>query len=242
MPSTRQPRLTGGAGDLLDHLAADGDDDDARAVLPGGGLHVAERLPVEDGLVHRHRDVVGRLHPDGGGERLLVLQRRQVERADDDPLVGDTEAHALRDAVLVEERLQRLRQGGDVGDLAVAQDAGAKGGHGATLERHRTVDGDLGGGDVAGIEVEADDRGLGGGALLEHVRDIGGRRPGLNDEAGPGGPASPKRSGVSRLPLAVGGQPYLPLSVQVRVTAEPPAVSVLVIVNLLPLFEVTSTA
>jgi hypothetical protein len=84
-----------------------------------------------------------------------------------------------------EEGLQRLRQGGHVGDLAVTQDAGAKGGDGAALERHRTVDGDLGRGDVAGIEVEADDIGLGGGALLEHVRDIGWEVVGLNDEAGP---------------------------------------------------------
>ena len=67
-------------------------------VLAGRRLDGAERLPVEDGLVHRHRDVVGRLHLDGGGERLLVLQRRQVERADDDALVGDAEAHALRAA------------------------------------------------------------------------------------------------------------------------------------------------
>ena len=140
---------------------------------PAALLTVAERLPVEHGLVHRHRDVIGRLHLDGGGERLLVLERRQVERAHDDPLVGDAQAHARGKPVLGEERLQRLRESGDVGDLAVAQDAGAKGGDGAALERHRAVGGDLGRGDVAGIEVEADDRGLGGGALLEHVRGIG---------------------------------------------------------------------
>src|SRR3712207_7932332 len=52
--------------------------------------------------------------------------------------------YARGQPVLGEEGLQRLRQGGDVGDLAVAQDAGAKGGDGAALERHRTVGGDLG--------------------------------------------------------------------------------------------------
>ena len=97
---------------------------------------------------------------DGGGERLRVLERRQVERADDDALVGDPEAHARGQVVLGEEGLQRLGQGGHVGDLAVAQDAGPERSDGAAVERQRPVDGDLGGGDVPRIEIEADDRGL----------------------------------------------------------------------------------
>jgi hypothetical protein len=126
--------------------------------------------------------VVGRLHLDGGGERLLVGQRRQVERAHDDALVGDAQAHAARQVVLGPEGLQRFREGGHVGDLAVPQDAGAQGGDGAAGERHRPVDGDLAGGQMARVEVEADDRGLLGGALLEHSRDIGRAAVGL--EAG----------------------------------------------------------
>jgi hypothetical protein len=155
-----EPGLARRGDQAVDHLATDGHHDHARARLAGSGLDRAERLPVEDRLVHRHRDVIGRLHLDGGGQRLLVLQRRQVERADHDPLVRDAQPDAGRELVLGEERLQRVRERGDVRDLAVAQDAGAKGSDGAALERQRPVDGDLGGGDVAGIEIEADDRGL----------------------------------------------------------------------------------
>ena len=68
---------------------------------------------------------------DGGGERLRVVERRQVERAHDDALVGDAEAHALGQLVLGEERLERLGERDGVGDLAVAQDAGPKLGDGA---------------------------------------------------------------------------------------------------------------
>ena len=188
---------------------------------PAGVVDGAERLPVEDRLVHRHRDVVGRLHLDGGGERLLVLERRQVERADDDPLVGDPEPDPVRELVLGEEGLQRLRQRGDVGDLAVAQDAGAEGSDGAALERQRPVDGDLGGGDVAGIEVEADDRGLGGGTLLEHVGDIGSARPWLNDEAGPEARFARGASAAADYQVPSVGQPPLPAGSQARHVTAP---------------------
>ena len=101
--------LADGADDALDHLAADGDDDDAGA-RPGQRLDRAERLHVEDGLVDRHRDLVGSLQADGGEQRLLVLHHGDVERAHDDPLVGDAQAHALGQVVLLEEGAQRLGQ------------------------------------------------------------------------------------------------------------------------------------
>ena len=71
-----------------------------------------------------------------------------------------------------EELAQRLGQGDGVGGLAVAQDAGTQCDDRALLDGHAAVDVDLGGGDVAGVEVEPDD---GGGALLllEHVSPIG---------------------------------------------------------------------
>ena len=48
-------------------------------------------------------------------------------RAHDDPLVGDADAHALVEAlVLAEQRPQGVGQRLDVGDLAVADDAGPR--------------------------------------------------------------------------------------------------------------------
>jgi hypothetical protein len=161
-----QPGLAGGGHEPLDHLAADRDDHHARA-RAGRGVDDAERLEVDDGLVHRHRDVVGRLLLDRRGEALGVLDHGQVERAHDDPLVGDAEAHAPRQVVGLEELAKRLGQGGRVGGLAVPQDAGPQRDDRALLDGHAAVDLHFGGGDVAGVEVEPDD---GGGALilLEH--------------------------------------------------------------------------
>ncbi len=99
MPSSLRPASRGG-GDQLARPSRGGRRRRRRACAAGRRrLDRAERLPVEDRLVHRHRDVVGRLHLDGGGERLLVVERRQVERADDDPLVGDAEPDPVGEPV-----------------------------------------------------------------------------------------------------------------------------------------------
>ena len=116
--------------------------------------------------------MVGRLHLDGGGERLLVLEDRKIQGADDDALVRDADAHGARQVVLREEPLDRLGQLGRVDDLAVAQDAGPQLGDRAALEGDRAVHADFGGGDMARVELEPDDVGL-GGALLEHGFSIG---------------------------------------------------------------------
>ena len=111
MPSISQAGALDGGGGALDHLAADGDDDDARAQADRR-VDDAERLEVQHGLVHRHRDVVRSGGADGGGERLRVVEHGvEVERAHDDPLVGDAEPHALGQLVLGEERLERLGEG-----------------------------------------------------------------------------------------------------------------------------------
>ena len=98
----------------------------------------------------------------------------EIERAHDDALMRDAEAHALRELVLGEERLDGLRERDRVGDLAVAHDAGPELGDRAAGQGEGAVDADLGGGDVAGVELEPDDAGLGGTLLLaEHGRRIG---------------------------------------------------------------------
>ena len=185
-----QAGVAGGADDAVDHLAADRDDDHALALLALRVDDPPERLEVEDRLVHRHRDVIRRLDADGRGERLRVVDRRKVERAHDDALVGDAQAHAARQVVLGEQRLERLGEGLRVGDLAVADDARAQMRDRAAGDGDRAVDAHLGGGDVARVELEPDDGGLLGGTVsLEHGSDIGTRAGALegsvNDEAGP---------------------------------------------------------
>ena len=156
MPSTAQAGVLRRGDQAVDHVAADGDDHDARA-RAGGGVDRAERLEVEHRLVDRHRDVVRRADAHGLLERLVVGEHRQVERAHDDALVRDAEAHARAEVVLGEERAQLVGERGRVRDLAVTQDAGRSCGHGALLDRELAVDVDLGGGEVARIELETDD-------------------------------------------------------------------------------------
>ena len=102
---------------------------------------------------------------------------RQVQRARDDPLVGDAEPHAAGQLVLGEERPQLLGQRLRVGDFAVTQDARAAARTTAprVSETEPFAVGD-GGGDVAGVELEPDD---GGWGLLspEHEPVIGRRAP-----------------------------------------------------------------
>ena len=96
------------------------------------------------------------LEADGGVELLGVGQVGELEVADHDALIGDPEAHAARQVVVGEEGLERLGEALDVGDLAVAHDAGVERAGGRTLDRHRAVDADLGGGEIAGLDVESD--------------------------------------------------------------------------------------
>ena len=233
--------LADGADDALDHLAADRDDDDARARAVDG-LDGAERLHVQHGLVDRHRDLVGGLHADGGEQRLLVLHHRHVERAHDDPLVGDAQAHAPGQVVLVEEGAQRLGERGRIGHVTVAQDAGPQVGDGAALERQRAVDVDLGGGHMAGVELKPDDRSVGCALSLEHGCCIGTRAHGLEVVKRRSGPTwGPLRYGLgwcSDYQLPPVGQPPLPPSSQVRVTTPP----VLVMVNTVASFDFEVTA
>ena len=64
-----------------------------------------------------------RLEADRGVELLAARERRQLDRAHDDPLVGDAEAHALVQPCARGEALEGGGQRLHVGDLAVADDA-----------------------------------------------------------------------------------------------------------------------
>ena len=60
-----------------------------------GGLDVSDDVVLEHGLVERHRDVILSLEAHRRLNLLGVLQRRKVERAHDDPLIGNAEPHLL---------------------------------------------------------------------------------------------------------------------------------------------------
>ena len=80
---------------------------------------------VEHRVLERHRKLVLRLEAHGRLELLGVLEVGQVDDAHDDLLVGEADADALVQAlVLAVQRPQRLGQTVDVGDLAVADDPG----------------------------------------------------------------------------------------------------------------------
>ena len=100
MPSGRRPAARTAVRTRLDHVAAGRDEQHAlaRAV---GRLDDVERLEVEDRLVERHRDLVLRVEAHGGVELLAVVDRRQLDDADDDLLVGDADADALVEALVV---------------------------------------------------------------------------------------------------------------------------------------------
>ena len=124
MPSGRRPAPRTARDDVRDHVAAGRDEHDALARALGR-LDDAERLEVEDRLVERHRDLVLRR---GSAPRPRAPSRRSScgssSGADDDLLVGDADADALAEAlVLAEQGARAPRPGLDVGDLAVAHDA-----------------------------------------------------------------------------------------------------------------------
>jgi len=122
-----------------------------------GPLELAEALEVEHGLVHRHRDVVGRLAAHERGERVVVRDHGQIQRPHDDALVGDPQPHPPRQVVLGEQLVQRGRKRRRVGRLAIAQQARRQHRDGAAPDRDRSVCAHLCGGDVTWVEFEPDD-------------------------------------------------------------------------------------
>ena len=226
-----------GGGGALDHLAADGHDDDARAQAESACC------TTPSGWKSSTASSIGIGMWSGAAARTAASSSfgssttaGEVERAHDDALVGDAQAHALGQLVLGEERLERLRQGDRIGDLAVAHDAGPKLGDSAAGQGDGAIGAHLGGGHVAGVELEADDAGVERNAScgtrscasayrrapLEGVETPGVKR----SEAGPRARFAEERSAVSwGLPGAGGRAAALLVGGQVRVTV--PAVFVI---------------
>ena len=111
---------------------------------------------LEHRLLERHRDVVGGLEADRGVDLLGALERRKVEGAHHDALVGDAEADALAELVLGEQIAERGGERLDVDDLSVTDDAGGKWRGRGALDLH-LARARLHRGHVARLDVEAHD-------------------------------------------------------------------------------------
>ncbi len=140
--------------------------------------------PLLEHPVVEHRLVLGdgkhlvRLEADGVVEARLVVDAGDLEGADTDAIARDADANVLlRQLVLVEERLQGVRERVRVLDLAVDDETAVDR---LASELHELVPvaglGDDRGGDLRGADLEADDLlaatasrlaggGLGGGAV-----------------------------------------------------------------------------
>ena len=158
MPSGRRPALRAAARtrSTMSRRAATSSDALARAL---GRVDDVERLEVEDRAVERHRDLVLRLEAHGRLELLAVRDRRQLEDADDDLLVGDADADALVEALVVATE-RRAAPSARRSTSTTSPSRTTPGSSGATAARSTddaAVDGDLRGGDAAGLDVEADE-------------------------------------------------------------------------------------
>ena len=126
---------------------------------PSGRLPSGNDSVIEHRLVERHRDLVLRLEADRGLDLLRVLDQRQLHGPDDHALVGDPEPDQLAELVLREERscsaLDRASASRTSPSLTMP---GSSGAIAVRLTCARAVGLDLGGGDAAGLDVEADDR------------------------------------------------------------------------------------
>ena len=141
---------------------------------PGHGL-AGNDLPVEDGLVERHGDVVLGLEANRGLELGRVVDARQAQRAHCHALVGDAEPDVLRKLVRGEQLLDRARELVGLVDLAVPEHAGGERRHAVGSDGRPSVRAKLGGGDARGLDVEADDALW----LALSCRDHGGAEAGL---------------------------------------------------------------
>ncbi len=124
---------------------------------PSGVSTIPSAWKSSTAFDERHRHLVLGLEAHGRLDLLAVVDRRQVERAQHRALVGDAEAHALVQIAVLEELAQRVREHALVEHLALAHDVRRQRRLGRMPDRDRTVHVRLHGGDVAGLDVQADD-------------------------------------------------------------------------------------
>src|SRR5947207_12218318 len=124
-PDQRDARLLARVQVAVDQLAVRDDEQDPLRRLPLLVGALAEHVIVEHGLVNRDRQGLLRTKADRVRQLLLVVDTGNLERADADAVVGDTEAHAfLRKAVCREELLQSRGERIWIAQLAADDDSG----------------------------------------------------------------------------------------------------------------------
>src|SRR6266404_6217164 len=125
-----------------------------------GGLR--EQLPVEHRLLERDRQCLLRTELDCIGELLRVVDTVDLEGPDADAVVGDAEPNALlRQLVLREHFLERLRERFDVAQLATDDNAVRERCTRDLVQLRRTaVVRDARGGNLRRADLEPDDAGL----------------------------------------------------------------------------------
>src|SRR4051812_25909509 len=118
---------------------------------------LAKHLVVEQRLVDRNRQRLLGAETHGVRDLLRVLDPHQLDRPDTDPVVRDADPNvALRQAVPLEEELERLGERGDVLDLAAGDDPARNRLTGDLDEPRRAVHLDGGRREERGPDLEAD--------------------------------------------------------------------------------------
>ncbi len=127
-------------------------------------------MEVEDRVVERHRHLLLGLEAHRGVEFLVIGDRRQLERAQNRALVGDADAHLLAQLAVAEQLAQRLGERALVEDLALADGVCRQRQCDSALGDDRAVDVRLHGGDMTGLDVQADDVRAGAAAAAQVER------------------------------------------------------------------------
>ncbi len=157
-PDRTQPRGVECLHQPAEHVAAGGHRHHVDVSLSALPVRVPDHLPVQHSVLEGHRDVILGLEPDRGLELGLVVDSRQSQAPDGDPLAGDPHPDRLRELALREQLLERLAEGIRVGDLPLPEDPGAERDDAELADRRVAVGRGLRGRDAAGLDVEADYR------------------------------------------------------------------------------------
>ena len=176
-PLRPQPGAAQRIEKLIDALALGRHDDHAQARAIGG-VDQADRLEVHDGAVERHRDALLRLHHQRRAD-VLLLQRRQIDDAQDGARRGQPDADALGQLVLGEQAPELGGEPLGLRDQPVAHQTGRQGPRGNAL-----------GDDLAALEARLRRDRLGGADLQSRDGGRARRARSACAAAGTGGSAS----------------------------------------------------
>src|SRR2546425_9518724 len=157
-PDQLDARLLARGGVPVDKLAVGDDEQDLEYLLAFPVDALLQHLVVEHGLLDRDRKRLLGAEADRVGELLRVVDARDLERTDADPVVRDAEPDALlRQLVALEELPQCLREPVRVAQLAADDDAGVDPLAGNLQQLGVAVVRDARGRELRGTDLEADE-------------------------------------------------------------------------------------